>query len=109
MQSGFGGGRGRRACRRAPRLLGLRQSPCRDGMMTRFPAPALLVLLLSACATFPDAVGKASGPVAAPPTLLPVEDILAQGDALEDGSAVIGPLEARTAALRARAARLRSQ
>jgi starvation-inducible outer membrane lipoprotein len=77
--------------------------------MTRFPAPALLALLLSACATLPDAVAKAPGPVAPPTALLPVEDILAQGDALKDGTAVIGPIETRAAALRARAARLRSQ
>lgn len=82
--------------------------------MPRFSAPALfapavLALLLSACAQFPGAVGNDVGPAAAPPVLLPVEDILAQGDALQDGTAVVGPLESRAAALRARAAGLRRQ
>lgn len=78
-------------------------------MMTRFLFPVLTALMLGGCATFPDTVGKANAPTAPPPVLVPVEDILTQADALGDGEAAIGTVEARAAALRARADRLRRQ
>ena len=66
-----------------------------------------LVLLAGACSDFPElkaASRSATGPA---PHLVPIDGILAQADALSDGTAEIGTLQARAAALRARAARLR--
>ena len=77
-------------------------------MKTPRPTLALAgLLLVAACATFPEvdaATRAASGPA---PRLIPVEGILAQADALGSGQAAVGTLEARAAGLRARAARLR--
>lgn len=70
---------------------------------------ALLVAFgpLSACVTFPE-VDAASRAIDGPaPKLIPVEGILAQADALGQGAAAVDPMQARAAALRARAARLR--
>ena len=69
----------------------------------------LLCLALSACATFPD-VGATARPVVAPaPQLVPIDGILMQADAQRPVGSVISDTEARAAALRARAARLRGQ
>lgn len=77
-------------------------------MMPPRPTLALAsVLLMAACASFPQvdaATRAASGPA---PKLIPVDGILAQADALGSGQAAVGTIEARAAGLRARAARLR--
>ncbi len=68
----------------------------------------LIVLCLTACTTFPvvDAVMPQTN--AAPPALLPTEDLLAQTGAI--GAEGAGQtLAARAAALRARAAALRNR
>ena len=68
-----------------------------------------LLLLLTACATFPE-VDRAEarlkpGPA---PSLLPTEDLLARVDAVGRVQAARDGLALRAAALRARAARLRA-
>jgi hypothetical protein len=67
-----------------------------------------IVLLLAACASFPE-VDRAErslgeGPA---PLLLPTEDLLARVDAPSRVGSAEAELTARAAALRARAARLR--
>jgi len=77
--------------------------------MRRF---ALLAACLACfgCAQFPelDAAVSASANDAGFPTLVPLDTLLARADApMADAVAVAGNLAARTAALRARAARLK--
>lgn len=70
----------------------------------------IAVLWLGACSPLPDtgAASSAEAEVSQAPTrLLPLDDILAQADALAQGGAGTGSIEARLAALRARAALLR--
>lgn len=73
-----------------------------SGIMMRLPA-TLLLLTLTACAPFPeiDALGPES---AAPPQLLPIDDLLAQAGTptADPGPALAG----RAARLKARAAAL---
>ena len=77
--------------------------------MTRLCIKPLFLCLavLGGCASFPEvdaATRKADGPA---PMLGPVDEILAQADALGQGEAASGSMQARAAALRAKAARLR--
>jgi hypothetical protein len=67
--------------------------------------PLLILLSLSACAPFPEVVTNAqdAGP---PPPLLPIDQLLAQADL--SPPVLADPLQARAAALKARAARLRA-
>lgn len=71
-------------------------------------AVALLALLASACAPLPDLPAPAGSlpPAAPPPSLLPMDDILAQATGAQPADPGAG-LVARAAALRARAARMR--
>ena len=65
------------------------------------------LLLLAACAEFPALDARLAGEAeAAPPALLPLGPLLARADLLA-GAAPPGGLEARAAALAARAAALR--
>lgn len=68
------------------------------------------ILLLSACATFPE-VDRASAPYdnAAPPRLLPTDQVLAAEGADLSGPEANAALLARAEALRARAGALRSR
>ena len=63
---------------------------------------------LTGCATLPDlSAGRADpGPAA---TLVPIEGILAQADALGAAEQAAGQLDARANRLKARASQLRSQ
>ncbi|MFN3210140.1 MAG: hypothetical protein ACE369_14270 [Roseovarius sp.] len=69
----------------------------------------MLTLSLSACTQFPelDRTTSAEARRAAYPDLLPVEDLRARVGAPRTTDQTTGSLEARVAALRARAARLR--
>jgi hypothetical protein len=78
--------------------------------MTPFHLATLLLCLtlLGGCASFPEVDAATRNVVAGPaPMLSPVDEILAQADALGQGEAASGSLQARAAALRAKAARLR--
>jgi hypothetical protein len=71
--------------------------------------PLVALLLVSACATFPEvdraASGHGKGP---PPQLVPTEALLARAGVVVGAEAAQASLQARAAALRARAARIRA-
>jgi hypothetical protein len=69
----------------------------------------IALLLVSACATFPEvdraANGHGNGPL---PQLVPTEELLARAGVVVGAEAAQAGLQARAAALRARAARIRA-
>ena len=70
----------------------------------------MMVLALAACSPLPDtgvSMESSASVSKAETRLLPLDEILAQADALARDGADTGSLEARLAALRARAALLR--
>jgi len=72
--------------------------------------PALFALLLvSACAGFPELKAASRGPIGPAPQLLPLDSLLAEADAGRAGEPSIRSVEGRAAALRARAAGLRAR
>jgi len=81
-----------------------------DAPLTKFTPLLTLCLVLSsltACAEFPEVGVTARAATTPAPQLVPIDGILVQADALRPAGAAIGGIEARAAALRARAARLR--
>lgn len=74
---------------------------------TPFMTLCLVLPLMAACAEFPEVGMTATAPTALPPRLLPIDGILVQADSIRPVGAVVGGVQARAAALRARADRLR--
>lgn len=72
--------------------------------------PMLFALLLvSACAGFPELKTASRAPIGPTPLLLPLDALLAEADAGRAGESSIRSVEGRAAALRARAAVLRAR
>lgn len=77
--------------------------------MFRILSLCLCLVGPAACTSFPEVSQRNRVTTDQPPVLVPVDGILQQADALSDGNGEISSVEARAAALRARAERLRRQ